>query len=540
MKSLRTGVALALLSGFAAGAVAAPLGTAWTYQGRLTDNGNPAQGAYDFQFRLFDAAGGGAQVGGTVLGNDLAVTGGLFMATLDFGSAAFDGNARWLEIGIRPGASVGAYTLLPRQALNIAPYALYSANGGLWQASGNAIQNTNTGFVGIGRATQVTGAEYFGLQAPGNGFGGMYIQTDGAGGQPFYGYAAGGNTAWTEWSGSTRKWQLYNAGYRLTATHTGEVGVGESTPLARLHVQGSSQLLQAGALLNDDVVIEDSDAVLGIYSDEGGSYGSALVLGQVSNTGAILDKWSLVRETTSAGNELRVTFGTSADYSANSAVMTYSDNGNVGIGTVSPTSRLHIFNTSNTSVANFAQLGTSGGGVNITLTSGTNPNSALSITQVNSTIPALQVGGTARVDVIEITGADVAEKFPVSEKVEPGMVVAIDAEQPGQLCLARGAYNQRVAGVVSGANGLSVGTILGHRPDSADGPPVALSGRVWVYCDATERAIEAGDLLTTAEKPGYAMAVADPARAHGATIGKAMTKLARGETGMVLVLINLH
>lgn len=45
---------------------------------------------------------------------------------------------------------------------------------------------------------------------------------------------------------------------------------------------------------------------------------------------------------------------------------------------------------------------------------------------------------------------------------------------------------------------------------------------------------------TTSNRPGYAMAVASPRRAHGAILGKAMTRLEKGKTGMVLVLINLH
>ena len=37
--------------------------TAFTYQGRLTTGGNPANGSYDFQFKLFDALSDGAQIG---------------------------------------------------------------------------------------------------------------------------------------------------------------------------------------------------------------------------------------------------------------------------------------------------------------------------------------------------------------------------------------------------------------------------------------------------------------------------------------------
>jgi hypothetical protein len=119
-------------------------------------------------------------------------------------------------------------------------------------------------------------------------------------------------------------------------------------------------------------------------------------------------------------------------------------------------------------------------------------------------------------------------------------VVMIDAANPGKLCLARGAYNKGVAGVVSGANGLSAGTVLGHLPGSEESPPIALSGRVWVYCDAVESAVEVTDLLTTSDTPGHAMPALDAARSHGAVIGKAMTGLAKGEKGLVLVLVNLQ
>lgn len=148
-------------------------------------------------------------------------------------------------------------------------------------------------------------------------------------------------------------------------------------------------------------------------------------------------------------------------------------------------------------------------------------------------------GGVVRVPVLEITGADLAEKFPASEKLEPGMVVAIDAKNAGKLCLARGAYNHCVAGVVSGANNFSVGAVLGNLPGHEDAPPIALSGRVYVRCDASTGAIEPGDLLTTSDVAGHAMKASDRERSHGAVIGKAMERL-EADRGLVLVLINLQ
>jgi hypothetical protein len=116
---------VALLS--ATPALAVPVGTTFTYQGRLTDAGNPASGPYDLRFTLFDAASGGAQVGTPVTVEDVAVSQGLFTVTLDFGAAAFGADARWLEVGARPGASTGAFTTLSgRQALAPSPFAIRS------------------------------------------------------------------------------------------------------------------------------------------------------------------------------------------------------------------------------------------------------------------------------------------------------------------------------------------------------------------------------------------------------------------------------
>jgi hypothetical protein len=104
-----------------------PVGTSFTYQGRLTDAGSPASGNYDFRFTLFDAAVGGAAVGTPVTANGIVVTQGLFASVLDFGPAAFAGQGRWVQVEVKP-AGGGSYTALtPRQELTPAPYALFSS-----------------------------------------------------------------------------------------------------------------------------------------------------------------------------------------------------------------------------------------------------------------------------------------------------------------------------------------------------------------------------------------------------------------------------
>src|SRR6266436_2224876 len=75
-------------------------GTAFPYQGQLKNSGLPATGSFDLQFKLFDASTNGTQIGSTQCADNVAVSGGLFTVSIDFG-AQFDGNARWLEVGVR-------------------------------------------------------------------------------------------------------------------------------------------------------------------------------------------------------------------------------------------------------------------------------------------------------------------------------------------------------------------------------------------------------------------------------------------------------
>ncbi len=118
----------ALLLLVAVPAIAAPVGTAFSYQGRLVDGGNPANGPYDLRFTLYDAVSGGTAVGTPVTVDDVVVAQGLFTVSLDFGAGAFRGEARFLEVAARPGASTGAFTTIGgRQELRPSPNAQWSA-----------------------------------------------------------------------------------------------------------------------------------------------------------------------------------------------------------------------------------------------------------------------------------------------------------------------------------------------------------------------------------------------------------------------------
>lgn len=160
----------------------------------------------------------------------------------------------------------------------------------------------------------------------------------------------------------------------------------------------------------------------------------------------------------------------------------------------------------------------------------------------------LDVFGRTATCTLEITaGCDVSEQFDVSPAAgevavapEPGMVACIDPSRPGKLIVSTKAYDRTVAGILSGAGGVNVGMLLTQAGELTQGEhPVALTGRVWTYCDASLGAIQPGDLLTTSSTAGHAMKVADHTAAQGAIIGKAMTGLDDGR-GLVLVLVNLQ
>ena len=139
-------------------------------------------------------------------------------------------------------------------------------------------------------------------------------------------------------------------------------------------------------------------------------------------------------------------------------------------------------------------------------------------------------------------GADVAEPFEVSSpsgEIPQGSVVVIDEENPGHLKVSSQPYDTRVAGVLSGANGINPGIQMQQQGLLEGGKNVALTGRVYVLADAASGAIKPGDLLTTSATPGHAMKVSDRAKAQGAILGKAMTGLKEGQ-GMVLVLVTLQ
>jgi hypothetical protein len=103
-------------------------GTAFNYQGHLSDGINAATGIYDLRFAIFDGSTNGNAAAGPITQNAVDVRSGLFSVTLDFGPAVFTGSNRWLEISVRTNGDSIFTTLLPRQPLLPTPYAITAAN----------------------------------------------------------------------------------------------------------------------------------------------------------------------------------------------------------------------------------------------------------------------------------------------------------------------------------------------------------------------------------------------------------------------------
>jgi hypothetical protein len=125
-----------------------PAGTAFTYQGQLKRHGVPVDGTIDGRFSLWahlTSTDPADQVGDTVDMGAIAVTNGLFSIQLDFGSAAFNGDARWLEVEVRESGDPGGKysTLVPREPITPSPYSLQT----------RGIYVDDSGKVGIGTQT---------------------------------------------------------------------------------------------------------------------------------------------------------------------------------------------------------------------------------------------------------------------------------------------------------------------------------------------------------------------------------------------------
>lgn len=417
---------------------------AFTYQGYLKDNGVPANGQYDMLFQLYDSSAGTVQVGGTLTKDNVVVTNGLFIVSLNFGADKFSGMALYLKISVRPGNSTGGYSVLsPLQELTAAPYALnIKPQARILPVYGGGIWRAGDGFT-----------EYYRV-----------------GSLPYNASNTHEKLMVTVWGGGWYNTTLGEDTYSISSRG------GLKITQTRLYGSTASYTLK-------------------VY-DNGSSYDVVVQL--VNANYPSLAIRSLGIDDIDGYIEMPVTAG-------------YSISGKTD---VTPPIEQHIIMTN----AGYMGLG-------------------------KTPSYKLDVAGTTQTQVMRITGgSDLAEPFEIAggEAVQPGMLVAIDPQHPGQLRLADSSYDRLVAGCVSGAGGVQPGLVMQQEGSLASGGfPVALSGRVYCWADASYGPIQPGDLLTSSDTLGHVMTVLDFARAQGAIIGKAMSGLQSGR-GLILVLVGLQ
>ena len=500
-------------------------GTAFTYQGRLNDNGAPANGKYDLTFSVYDAGSAGNLVSGPVTNTAVTVSDGLFTTSFDFGAGVFAGSLLWLEIGAQTNGGAGNFVLLsPRQELTPTPYAIFAASA----------------------ATSITAASVAAGSVVPNQLSTPAAPTD----NQVLSFS-GGSLLWKDPGASGSVWSLNGAD---TYYNAGNVGIGTSTPTpgVKLEVNGSALLTPGG--LGGNIQFGTPSAETGMT-----------IIG-TNRADVRFD-----------GVTLKLLAGAGRTPPSVAGGIAISTNGSVGVGII-PNSGAGIRLDVNGQAilrtggngGGFVSFGSPNGETGMTI-SGNNradlrfdgavlklvaggaggpPSSAngIAITTAGNVgvgteapLAKLDVRGTTRTSVLTITGgSDLAEPFATGMGGLPkGSVVIIDEEHPGRLKLSSRAYDTRVAGIVSGANGINPGISLQQEGALEGGQNVALSGRVYVLADATFGAIRPGNLLTTSSTPGHAMKAGHSSKAQGAVLGKAMSGLADGK-GMVLVLVTLQ
>ncbi|MHC4691815.1 MAG: hypothetical protein ACYS67_03665 [Planctomycetota bacterium] len=317
----------------------APMGTVFTYQGRLLHDSEATDGPHDFEFKLYDSPVGGNQLASTIDINDLDVIDGYFTVELDFNDPnVFNGEACWLDISVRPGDSNSFTTLSPRQQLTPTPYAIYAANAGPdsdWMVSGDNMYSIPSGRVGIG-TTSPSSKLHIEDDTSSDVKVTIKNQND-TGSERLYFGSDAGVIAWGESNTSyPGKWRFFNnrtsgnydwvtdGSIKMALANNGYLGIGTSNPIYRLHINETNP----GADLHP--MIDNNYRHAGLIIDCAANYDTSV----------------LFRE--NGANKFMIQSDGTTDYGlgiyeyGGPGFTTVWKNGRVGIGTTSPTSKLHI------------------------------------------------------------------------------------------------------------------------------------------------------------------------------------------------------
>lgn len=522
-----------------------------SFQALLKDNlGSPLPGpTVNLEFNLY--AGGGALVQGPINLAAVPISNGVVDVQIPVSASSFDGTARTLGVKVNGGPE-----LTPRTALTTVPYAFrvdrvaseeLDDHISLGTASSDGsltVYRTGAGTKSIellGANSRIStygddGQEQIRLWGPtwgelllndftGNDTTVLLSATSNSGGQLSLRDATGDNSI------------LANGGTGQVAVESNYAVVSAigGTLLATLTKHGGGAWLRT---------FDEAGAATGYFGSSAGSGGFAELYSASGSVGLRLDGEDsgagLVRVNNASGSA-RVTLDG----------LSTGNGGEVDVHDADGTKTVEILGAQTSSLGARINLKSNTGANGIILYAEEFAGNGADIRMYNSAGVATieldaDLNGDGRIitQELQITGgSDLSEQFDVGVTrglAAPGMVVSIDPATPGHLVLAAKAYERTVAGVISGAGGVKPGMVMGQRHTVADGKyPVALTGRVYCWCDASQGAIEPGDLLTTSTTPGHAMKVSDYEKAHGAVLGKAMSSLPEGR-GLVLVLVALQ
>jgi hypothetical protein len=543
---------------------ATPMTSSFAYEGTLLNADGPFTGTKDFTFGLWDAATGGTLLAEVAM-PATTVNDGRFTVDLPFDISHFSGGeARYLE------TTVDASTLTPRQRLAAAPFALFALSGtegsqgeqGVQGEQGEQGEQGADGGMGPQGPQGDDGPQ--GPQGPQGDDGPQGVQgTQGPQGDegPEGPTGPAGDSSWTIVGSSI-------------SYSDGNVGIMTSDPQATLHIGGTNNVFRMGTEGDSMIEMYISDVLFGdaTLSMDGVSGSQQVLLrpfagGYLTLSGADSDAsilhWGYDGGpisswvTPDSDGQLYLT----AQDGFQQFLMSRNGADRIDLNIDSGLARLQIRDTFNAERITLGQWDSSsnGWGLRIKDSSGTNlvdlgtetndgveHGSLYLRNSAGDTVIELDssYNGMGRIicDEVQITsGADLCERFavrPIAGEVPvPGTVVCIDPSTVGGLIVSSRMTDRTVVGVISGAGGIRPGLSLGQTGTEADGAyPVALTGRVWVRCDADSHAIRPGDMLTTSATPGYAMSASGLAETRGAVIGKAMSSLESGR-GLVLMLI---
>jgi len=316
------------------------------------------------------------------------------------------------------------------------------------------------------------------------------------------------------------------AGNTLTIRSNGNVGIGTTTPNAKLDVTNA---------------VITADTQLGVF----GAPGSLAGVGYVTFGGGFVG-WDyasggIALNAHSAGGSNGGIFvkGLNAGASV------------VGIGTKTPGTRLHIKQSADSAI----------GGIRLERNVDTNSwemwnSSAAYLTFSYNTSPVMTLANNGSVGIgtagpthtlgvagtIGASGAitasttpDLSETIQAAPDVIAADVVMADPNNTERVIKSDKAYESAVVGVISdGTSSFMINSYGGSESATLTGKPLVLAGRVPVHVTNEGGAIKPGDYLTTSNTPGYAM----KATHAGPTIGKSYGFF-DGRSGKVLTMVNV-